>query len=52
VTGQRLRVTAPDPPPKLGVPAVLWGTGAPTLPQPGLGRQMGGGSGAWFAQER
>jgi hypothetical protein len=29
---QGLRVTAPGPPPKLGVPAVPWGTGAPTLP--------------------
>ena len=35
------RVTAPGAPPKLGVPAVPWGTGAPTLPRPGLGRQMG-----------
>ena len=43
-------VTAPGSPPKLGVPAVPWGTGAPTLPRPGLGRQMGG-SGAWFALE-
>ena len=33
-----------------GGPTVLWGTGAPTLPRPGLGRQMGG-SGAWFALE-
>jgi hypothetical protein len=50
VAGQRLRVTASGPPPELGVPAVPWGTGAPTLPRPGLGRQMGG-SGAWFALE-
>jgi hypothetical protein len=41
-TYQGLRVTAPGSPPKLGVPAVPWGTGAPTLPRPGLGRQMGG----------
>ena len=47
---QGLRVTASGPPPELGVPAVLWGTGAPTLPRPGLGRQMGG-SGAWLALE-
>ena len=46
----RHSVTAPGPPPELGVPAVPWGTGAPTLPRPGLGRQMGG-SGAWFALE-
>jgi hypothetical protein len=44
----RHSVTAPGPPPELGLPAVPWGTGAPTLPRPGLGRQMGG-SGAWFA---
>ena len=35
---QGLRLTAPGPPPKLGVPAVPWGTGAPTLPRPGLER--------------
>jgi hypothetical protein len=34
----------------VGAPAVLWGTGAPTLPRPGLGRQMGS-SGAWLALE-
>jgi hypothetical protein len=43
-------VTAPVSPPKLGVPAVPWGTGDPTLPRPGLGSQMGA-SGAWFALE-
>jgi hypothetical protein len=29
---QGLRVTTPGPPPELSVPAVPWGTGAPTLP--------------------
>ena len=44
----RHSVTASGPPSALGVPAVPWGAGAPTLPRPGLGRQMGG-SGAWLA---
>ena len=47
--GSRFRLAAghdhasPDPgqPPELGVPAVPWGTGVPTVPRPGLGRQMG-----------
>ena len=47
---QGLRGTVSGPPPEFGVPAVLWGTGAPTLPRPDLGRQMGG-SGAWLALE-
>ena len=38
---QGLRVTASGQPPELGVPAVPCGTGAPTLPRPGLGRQTG-----------